>query len=81
MRVRYLPIINVTILLFSLLFASQVFAQDFLSGRVYEGNLGSEPPSATALSGVTVKLYGSNNYGQLTALIDQTQTDAGGWYS
>ncbi|MBU2691779.1 MAG: choice-of-anchor D domain-containing protein, partial [Candidatus Eisenbacteria bacterium] len=81
MKLRCLFGIFVNCILFFLVFASQSFAQDFLSGRVYSGDLGVEPPAAAPLSGVTVKLYGGNNSGQLTVQIDQTQTDAQGWYS
>jgi hypothetical protein len=44
----------------SLLFVASVSAQS-LSGRVYQGNKGTEPPTATPLSGVTVSLYESND--------------------
>lgn len=56
-----------------------------LSGRVYEGATGTEPPTAKALSGVTVGLYGSNDEndngtggGRLP--IQTTATDSQGWY-
>jgi len=55
-----------------------------LSGRVYEGATGTEPPTATALSGVTVKLFGTNNAAEdptaTGTLITSTTTDAQGWY-
>jgi len=51
-----------------------------LSGRVYEGNVGLEPPNSTPLQGVTVSLYCSNNYGQQGTFLRSTTTDSNGWY-
>lgn len=55
-----------------------------LSGRVYEGQTGTEQlpiGDAIPLSGVTVTLYGSNNQDQQGAsIISTTITDANGWY-
>jgi hypothetical protein len=51
-----------------------------LSGRVYEGEYLSEPPTAQGLSGVTVTLYGSNNSGQTGTYITSTTTGSNGWY-
>jgi hypothetical protein len=48
-----------------------------LSGRVYHGEVGNE---SVPLSGVTVEFYGSNNEGDLGAVIDSTTTNAEGWY-
>ena len=60
---------------------SPLFPQTYnLSGRVYSGDTGNEPPNATALSGITVSLYGGNSSGQLTSEITSTTTDGRGWY-
>ncbi len=67
-------------LLLVLTMSSQMNAADILSGRVYEGNKGTEPPTSTALSGVTVKLYGSNNSDNIGTQIGTTTTDSLGWY-
>ncbi len=56
------------------------YAADTLSGRVYEGNIGTEPPTAKALSGVTVTLYGSNDENNLGSQITSTTTNSEGWY-
>jgi hypothetical protein len=48
-----------------------------LSGRAYAGELGDE---SSALPGVTVQLYASNDAGWLGNLMDQTTTDPSGWY-
>lgn len=51
------------------------------SGRVYEGNVGLEPPNAQPLQGVTVCVYGSNNtYPSAGTLLRCTTTDSSGWY-
>jgi PKD repeat protein len=60
--------------------SSILSAADVLSGRVYEGNKGTDPPTSTAISGVTVKLYGSNNSDNLGTQISSTTTDNQGWY-
>ncbi len=58
-----------------------------LSGRVYEGSTGTEPPplgDAKPLPGVTVSLYGSNDSdddGTGNLPIQTTTTNADGWYS
>lgn len=67
-------------LLLVLTFFSNGTAADILSGRVYEGDKSTEPPTSKALSGVTVKLYGSNNSDNLGAQIGSTTTDSQGWY-
>ena len=51
-----------------------------LSGRVYEGNVGLEPPNSTPLQGVTVSLYCSNNHGVQGTFQYSTTTDSYGWY-
>ncbi|MFC1568929.1 GEVED domain-containing protein [bacterium] len=60
-----------------ILSASIIYAQDYLSGRVYNGNQGDE---STPLLGVTVKLYGSGNAGSLGSQIGSTATDIYGYY-
>jgi len=57
-----------------------VYAQNYLSGRVFNGNKGDE---STPIGGVTVKLYGSANPDQLGTQIGSTITDEVtviGWY-
>jgi uncharacterized repeat protein (TIGR01451 family) len=50
-------------------------------GRVYEGNVGEEPPTSQPLQGVTVSVSGSNNpYPDSGTSIDSTTTNAEGWY-
>jgi len=50
-------------------------------GRVYEGELGVEPPGSQPLEGVTVSVYGSNNpYPDPGTFIRSTTTDGAGWY-
>ena len=56
-----------------------LFSQ-ILSGRVYEGDTGIEPPNSKAISGVTLTLYGSNNSNNLGIQIGVTATDNQGWY-
>ncbi len=51
-----------------------------LSGRVYEGDRGVEPPGSTPLAGVTVELHGSNDPGGIWQFLTSTATDASGWY-
>jgi len=51
-----------------------------VSGRVYQGDCGIEPPTSLRLQGVRVELYGSNNEGGLGTLIDHTTTDSQAWY-
>jgi len=53
-----------------------------LSGRVYEGEPGTEPPQSTPLEGVLLTLYGSNSNGYLGVELGVTaRTDSSGWYS
>ena len=71
----------INLLLICLVFFSKAgYAQssDYLSGKVFNGNKGDE---STAISGVTVKLYGSMNSGTLGSQINSTTTDGNGWYS
>ncbi|MFC1762326.1 SdrD B-like domain-containing protein [Planctomycetota bacterium] len=57
------------------------FAQGLgLSGRVYEGELGVEPPGSTPLYNVVIRLYASNSSGSLGRVIAQTTTDHAGYY-
>jgi len=50
-------------------------------GRVYEGELGVEPPHSRPLEGVTVSVYGANNpYPDPGTFIRSTTTNAEGWY-
>ena len=52
-----------------------------LEGRVYEGDVGVEPPHSRPLQDVTVSLYGSNNpYPDSGTFLRSTTTDAEGWY-
>jgi uncharacterized repeat protein (TIGR01451 family) len=51
-----------------------------LSGRVYEGDVGVEPPGSTPLSGVRVELHASNNPGAPEQYLTGTSTNAEGWY-
>jgi len=51
-----------------------------LSGRVYEGERGVEPPGSTPLAGVTVELHGSNDPGGTRQFLTSTATDASGRY-
>jgi PKD repeat protein len=67
-------------LVFIFLIFQSSYAADVLSGRVYEGNTGTEPPTAKTLSGVTVTLYGSNNEDNLGSQITSTTTNSEGWY-
>ncbi len=52
-----------------------------LSGRVYAGSTGIEPPNSTPLQGVTVSLYCSNNYDQQGTFLRSTTTGSTGLYS
>lgn len=70
----------VSYLIVSLLFVASVSSQN-LSGRVYQGNTGTEPPTSTPLSGVTVSLYESNDPNSLGLFIRSTTTNSSGWYS
>ncbi|NOX63659.1 MAG: hypothetical protein GXP42_17180, partial [Chloroflexi bacterium] len=51
-----------------------------LSGRVYEGQTGLEPPNSKPLQGVTVSLYCSNNQNEQGTFLRSVETDANGWY-
>ena len=59
------------------IFSNIVSAQDYLSGKVFNGNQGDE---SSPISGVTMKLYGSNNEGSLGSQIAGTTTNSSGWY-
>src|SRR5512136_2666968 len=54
--------------------------QPILSGRVYAGEVGTEPPESVPLGGVVVSLYCSLNAGQMGTFAISTTTDATGWY-
>jgi len=58
----------------------QELAADWtFQGRVYEGNVGVEPPHSQPLQGVTVSVYGANNpYPDPGTFIRSTTTDAQG---
>ncbi len=52
-----------------------------LQGRVYEGEVGTEPPTSRPLPGVTVAAYGASNpYPDEGIFIISTTTDSDGWY-
>ncbi|MBN2008467.1 hypothetical protein JW960_03880, partial [candidate division KSB1 bacterium] len=72
------------VLAFGLLFLttthSDIIAQNILSGRVYAGDTGTEPPTSTAIPNVTLTLYGSNDLNDLGSPINSTTTDNNGWY-
>jgi len=52
-----------------------------LSGRVYEGSTGTEPPNSTPLDNVRVDLYGSNQpYPNKGSLLATAYTNSDGWY-
>jgi PKD repeat protein len=76
-------ITHVLITVLTLIIAISAQSQT-LAGRVYEGTTGTEPPTSTALSGVTVRLYGTNTLDEnplvYGTLITSTTTDAQGWY-
>ena len=57
---------------------SQVGMAQTLSGGVYEGTVGD---TSQPLTGVMIRLYGSNKSGSLGVVIDETTTDANGQYS
>ncbi len=59
---------------------ASVAATYTLSGRVYHGETGLEPPNSTPIEGVTVSLYCSNNQNEQGVLLRSTTTDASGWY-
>ncbi|MBN2357390.1 PKD domain-containing protein, partial [candidate division KSB1 bacterium] len=64
-----------------LILTFSISAQTYqLSGRVYEGTTGQEPPNSSYLSGVTVKLWASDNSGQKETLVESTTTNSEGWY-
>ncbi len=62
--------------------SAQSVAQEWIfQGRVYEGNVGLEPPNSRPVEVVTVAVYGANNpYPVEGVLIDSTTTNAEGWY-
>ena len=50
-------------------------------GRVYEGDVGVEPPHSRPLEGVTVSVYGANNpHPDPGTFIRSTTTNSEGWY-
>jgi hypothetical protein len=52
-----------------------------VSGRVYQGDCGIEPPTSLRLQGVMVSVYGSMNpYPDRGTLLRSTTTDDQGWY-
>ncbi|NOZ28115.1 MAG: hypothetical protein GXP39_08695 [Chloroflexi bacterium] len=55
-------------------------AQYVLEGRVYDGNVGEEPPLSSPIQGVTVSLYCSNNAWEKGTFLRSTVTSATGWY-
>jgi hypothetical protein len=72
------------ILVFALgLIAPAANGQDMLSGRVYEGQTGVEPPplgNAKAMEGVTVNLYGAADVRLMGTYITHTTSGSDGWY-
>jgi hypothetical protein len=66
-----------TVILITILISISAYAQDYLSGRVFNGNKGDE---STPISGVTVRLYGSADQGVLGSQIGSTTTNSSGWY-
>ncbi|HEX9973522.1 MAG TPA: PKD domain-containing protein, partial [bacterium] len=78
---KYILIKLVIIVLINLISISQAVQSQTLSGRVYEGTTGTEPPASKPIFGVTVKLYGSNEANEIgTFVISTTTTDSAGWY-
>jgi len=59
---------------------ANVGANYTLSGRVYEGTTGLEPPQSTPIQGAAVSLYCSNNANEQGTLLRSTTTDSNGWY-
>ena len=55
-------------------------AQHTITGRVYAGNTGVEPPGSTPIQGVPVSLYCSYNHAVQGALLRSTTTDDQGFY-
>ncbi len=51
-----------------------------LSGRVYVGETGAEPPVSTPLSDVVVSLYCAYNADEVGRFVLSTTTDSTGWY-
>ena len=71
----------IIVALTSLIFMSQTVHSQTLSGRVYEGTTGVEPPASKPMVGVPLKLYGSNDINMIgTDIISTTTTDSAGWY-
>jgi hypothetical protein len=61
--------------------APQAPSEWTFEGRVYEGDVGAEPPDAQPLEGVTVSVYGANDpYPEPGAFIASTTTNSEGWY-
>ncbi len=78
-KTRFLIII---IVLTKMILTFQLVQSQTLSGRVYEGTTGLEPPNSKPIYGVTVTLYGSNEANKIgTFVISATTTDSAGWYS
>ena len=63
-----------TIALWAVLACGSIASAVTLSGRVYEGPTGVEPPTAKAIQGATVNLYGANNADQMGTYITHTTT-------
>ena len=75
--------ISIVLVLALGLVAGTAKGQHMLSGRVYEGQTGVEPPplgDAKPLAGVTVNLYGANNTDQMGTYITHTTSGSDGWY-
>ena len=53
----------------------------YLTGRVYRGETGIEPPNADPLEGVQVEVYCSNNQNQQGTYLTSTNTGSDGYYS
>ncbi|MBN1779857.1 T9SS type A sorting domain-containing protein [bacterium] len=60
-----------------------LFSQTYqLTGKVYQGDAGMEPPNSTPIPGVPILLFGANSSGvKESPSIDNTTTDGSGWYS
>ncbi len=83
MKTSYLFRTCLGFILLLLLLTGSLSAQTnfILSGKVYSGTTGLEPPNVTPISGVTVKLWGTNNSGYKDVEISSTTTNSSGWYS
>ncbi len=72
---------SIFIFLFSLSVCINTMAQSVLSGRVYKGATGTEPPVSEPIAGARVWLLGANNPSISTAfLVDSTYTNSAGWF-